>query len=283
MVFKADVFNVMIASPSDVQVERSFAREVINDWNAVNAITTRMLLQPVGWDSHSSPTMGDRPQAIINKQVLAASDLLVAIFWTRLGTPTKEAISGTVEEIDRHLQLGRPAMVYFSSAPVRLDSIDEEQYSALKEFRKDCAGRGLVETYDTPLDFRQKFTRQLGVQINTHDYFKGFMTESSIQSGLLSHSSNIPQVSKEAATLLLAASQDAHGHILSIRYLSGASVSTNGKEFLDEQDARSIALWQGAVQELAALDLIEDVGAKGEIYTLTRNGYNLADRLSKMT
>ena len=62
------------------------------------------MLLPVGWETHATPAMGDRPQAIINKQILAGCDLLVAVFWTRLGSPTGAAASGTVEEIEEHLQ-----------------------------------------------------------------------------------------------------------------------------------------------------------------------------------
>ena len=93
---------------------------------------------PVGWETHSSPEMGDRPQAIVNRQVLADCDLLVAILWARLGSPTGEAPSGTVEEIEEHLAAGKSAMIYFSTAPVRLDSVDSEQYSALLEFKESC-------------------------------------------------------------------------------------------------------------------------------------------------
>src|SRR5438067_4458442 len=102
MAYDAKVYNVMIASPGDVEVERSIVRDVIADWNAANAAVTGKMLQPVGWDTHSAPEMGDRPQSIINKQVLKQSDLLVAVFWTRLGTPTDVAPSGTAEEIDEH-------------------------------------------------------------------------------------------------------------------------------------------------------------------------------------
>ena len=37
MGYNARVFNVMIASPSDVASERSIVREVIYDWNAVHS------------------------------------------------------------------------------------------------------------------------------------------------------------------------------------------------------------------------------------------------------
>jgi hypothetical protein len=34
MSYDATVFNVVIASPSDVQFERNVAREVVHEWNA---------------------------------------------------------------------------------------------------------------------------------------------------------------------------------------------------------------------------------------------------------
>ena len=97
---------------------------------------------PLGWETHATPEMGDRPQAIINGQLLKKADLLIAIFWTRIGSPTGAAKSGTVEEIEEHIGAGKPAMIYFSSAPVRPDSIDEKQYSALREFMGPCGSEG---------------------------------------------------------------------------------------------------------------------------------------------
>ncbi len=92
----------------------------------------RTVLMPIGWETHSVPDTGDRPQAIINGQLLKGADLLVVMFWTRIGSPTGVAQSGTVEEIEEHIRTGKPAMIYFSSAPVRPDSIDNDQYAALR-------------------------------------------------------------------------------------------------------------------------------------------------------
>src|SRR5206468_6654815 len=106
MSYTATVVKVMIASPSDVPQERRLARDVIEEWNAIHAEDRGIVLMPVGWETHSSPEMGDRPQAIINRQLLRNSDLLIAVFWTRLGSPTGAAQSGTVEEIEEHLGAG---------------------------------------------------------------------------------------------------------------------------------------------------------------------------------
>jgi hypothetical protein len=91
----AKVLNVMIASPSDVSQERQIARNVIAEWNTVHSDRKTVLI-PVGWETHSVPDTGDRPQAIINGQLLKDADLLIAVFWTRIGSPTGGAPSGTV-------------------------------------------------------------------------------------------------------------------------------------------------------------------------------------------
>ena len=123
MSYRAQAFNVMIASPGDVSSERSIIRESIYEWNVVHSQSRNIALLPVGWDSHSSPEMGKDPQEIINKQVLEKCDLLVGVFWTRIGTPTKEHPSGTVEEIEKHIKSGKPAMLYFSDQPVVMLSL----------------------------------------------------------------------------------------------------------------------------------------------------------------
>ena len=124
MSYLAQVYNVMIASPGDVQAERNIVREVIHEWNAIHSAQRQVVILPVSWESHSSPEMGARPQEIINKQVLDKCDLLVGVFWTRIGTESGAYVSGTVEEIERHLDAGKPAMLYFSGKPAYPDSID---------------------------------------------------------------------------------------------------------------------------------------------------------------
>src|SRR5262245_26034200 len=161
MSYTATVYRVMISSPGDVASERRIARDVVHEWNAVHSEERRTILLPVDWETHASPSMGERAQEIINKQLVRHSDMLVGLFWTRIGTPTGEAKSGTVEEIEEHLRAGKPVMLYFSSAPVRPDSVDDEQYQALRDFREWCRRRGLVEGYESIGEFRDKFQRQL--------------------------------------------------------------------------------------------------------------------------
>ena len=121
--------------------------------NVVNSERESVVLLPVGWETHAAPALGERPQALINKQVLKTCDLLVAIFWTRLGTSTGAAESGTVEEIREHLAAGKPAMVYFSTIPAEPASIDRDQYNNLSIFRESIQQFGIVEEYESNLRF----------------------------------------------------------------------------------------------------------------------------------
>ena len=121
MPFSAQVLNVLIASPSDVASERDAIAQTLYEWNALNSEETGFVLLPVRWESHSAPAMGDRPQGIINNQVVRNCDMLIGAFWTRLGSVTGVEESGTVEEIKFFLKNNRPVMLYYSKAAVDLE------------------------------------------------------------------------------------------------------------------------------------------------------------------
>lgn len=144
MAYTATVIPVMIASPGDVAEERQVIREMIHEWNDINSARSKVMLTPIGWETHTSPELGVRPQKLINQRLLVDCDLLIGVFWTRLGSPTGNEASGTVEEIHRHLNAGKPAMIYFSSKPVAPESLDREQYESLKLFKTECMQKGLI-------------------------------------------------------------------------------------------------------------------------------------------
>lgn len=277
MSYDAKVFNVMVASPDDVASERSIIRDVIYEWNAVHSKNRSIVLLPIGWESHSSPEMGASPQDIINQQVLDKSDLLVGVFWTRIGTTTSKYASGTVEEIERHADLGKPTMLYFSSQPAALDSVDLEQYEQIKKFKESCRNRGLYEGYDTHSEFKEKFYHHLQIKLNEHETFKDINPE--LEHTIVSSQVSFPSLSQEARTLLKEASIDAHGSILHVKYIGGTDIQTNGKNLINSKERRVVALWESALEELVREDLVVDQGYKGEVYSITNLGYQIADMI----
>lgn len=277
MSYTAIVYQVMIASPSDVGAERSVVREVVGRWNNAHSEIRGIVLMPIGWETHSTPEMGDRPQAILNRQISSASDLLVGVFWTRIGTATGEYASGSVEEIEEHMKAGKPTMLYFSSAPVIYGSVDRDQYDQLMAFKKSCQSRGVYEEYSDLADFRQKIDQHLQIKINKDGSFVGPINGSSEQgdsSTLLSHP---PVLSREAQVLLKEAISD--GQILHVHFIGGTAIQVGGKNLV-EDSARSVAIWEGALSELEKSGLVQCANSKREIFRVTRDGYDLADQLN---
>jgi hypothetical protein len=241
---------------------------------------------PVGWETHSSPELSGRPQQLINERILAPCDLLVGIFWTRLGTPTGESLSGSVEEIERHLQAGKPAMVYFSTAPVSPQSLDQAQFSALTKFKDWCQSKGLTEAFDNPDDFRQKFTRQLSIALKQAPYLRKILEEGSASPGSDIASGAVivkdgagASLSVEAKELLIEAALDPSGNIMNIAHLGGRTVQTNGKTFGVSNDRRSIARVEFALDQLVEHGLIVPRGAQGRLFQVTQRGYEVADAI----
>src|SRR5216684_5873043 len=135
MPFKADTYRVLIASPSDLIEEPKVATEAINDWNAQHAAAESVVLLPVRWETHALPQAGIRPQQAINDQLVSKCDILVGMFWTKFGTDTGVAESGTVEEIDQFVAAGKPAMLYFSNRPIDPNAINLRQQQKLRSFK----------------------------------------------------------------------------------------------------------------------------------------------------
>lgn len=94
------------------------------------------------------------------------ADILVGILWTRLGTPTGEAESGTVEEIGEFVANGKPVLLYFSSVPFVPDSVDSEQYRRLKEFKESVRSQGLVFDFHSVLELRDLLYRHLNSTVH---------------------------------------------------------------------------------------------------------------------
>ncbi len=277
MSYTATIFKVMIASPSDVSAERAIVRELLSEWNVVHADRARTVLLPIGWETHSVPEMGDRPQAVINNQILKDCDLLVGVFWTRIGTATGQFASGTVEEIEEHIKAGKPAMLYFSAVPVVPDSIDPAQYQQLQTFRKSCQSRGLCEAYSDLTDFRTKLYRHLQLTLNRDPYF-----QQAAASGARVEPSELPSapaLSREAAFLLKECAADPNATIMNVSYIGGQAIQVRGKNLIEEGNDRSRAIWTSALSELESLGHIEPMSAKRELFRITRAGYDAADRL----
>lgn len=158
--------KVLIASPSDVKIEREllldkletkFRREHYEE-----RCDARIIVD--GWETIPSQT--GYAQDIINDDLLLKTDIVLAVFRHRLGSKTinpktgdERSISGTAEELlfaIRNKTLDNPplGMAYFySNAPIiSLDSIDldkiQNDWNRLKEFKDGISEEILYKSYN---------------------------------------------------------------------------------------------------------------------------------------
>jgi hypothetical protein len=202
---------------------------------------------------------------------------LIAAFWTRLGSPTGKFASGTVEEIEEHLKAGKPAMIYFSTAPVRLESVDEKQHKALLKFKEECRQKGLIAEYDSPVDFKEKLSKQVAQTVlRIFSKKNGRPSEDDL---VLPKRPAVPDLSDHAKVILREATQDEFGTVLCLESREGLTVQTHGINLVDSSDARTEAKWKASFRELVEHRLVEDRGSNGEVFSVTDKGYRIADLL----
>ena len=159
------LYRVIIASPRDVSDERKIIREEIAKWNSIHTLQMKMILMAVGWETDATPDLQERGQAVINRQLVDTCDLLIGVFWTRLGTLTLQAESGTVEEIERAHNEGKRCIVYFSDQAVSPSATDQKQYKRLQKYKDELNKTGLTDTYKTLEEFREKVFRHITASV----------------------------------------------------------------------------------------------------------------------
>ncbi len=164
--FAATVFRVLIASPSDVAAERDAIEEVINDWNVHHSEEQKVILLPIRWEKSATPEMGDNPQSILNRQLVDKCQILLGVFWGRIGTKTKNAESGTVEEIEQFIASKRPAMLYFSGKSIPQSKLDTKQYERLKTLKRNYQPRGIIWSFKSLPELREQISRHLTATVN---------------------------------------------------------------------------------------------------------------------
>lgn len=156
----AIIRRVMLATPGDTRDLVEVALQSIHGWNDARSQSIEML-EPVHWKKNTYPAFNaGGGQAEINTQILEASDIVVGIFRHRLGTPTNGFPSGAAEEILKHVDGKRPAMVYFSNEPLP-QSANRDEFERLKAFKNQLQPRGLVGDFDDPASFGKKLSDDL--------------------------------------------------------------------------------------------------------------------------
>jgi hypothetical protein len=162
--------RAFVMSPSDTRAERDALEKVAAEINRSIGSDLGLVLELIRWESHFRPGIDSDAQAVINRQLLPP-DIFIAVFWTRLGTPTPRAPSGTAEEFNMAVDAWESnreveILTYFNAKEIPPRDIDPDQLSALRQFRAEVEGRGvLVSEFRGVADFEAKSREHLGAAV----------------------------------------------------------------------------------------------------------------------
>lgn len=266
--FSANVLKVMIASPGDVAEERKIVTEQIYRWNDANAAARQLVLLPVKWETHTTPQLGAHPQKIINRQLLDDTDIVIGIFGTRIGTPTEDYASGTVEEIKLHAAAGKTVKVYFSDVPRPPSAINYEQYASVQKFREEIQSDGIYATYVSLEQFRGDFSHHLDIELNSLRY--RWLPPPELRSG-----QNDGRLSEDALRMLQAVVKEKDGELI---FQEDFGICISDEVFTDGTH-RSVARWKAALNDLLVSGAMEPSGES--IFHVTAHGYEVADKANQ--
>jgi hypothetical protein len=166
MVFDAHVVKVLIASPGDTGEARDAVERAVANWNSVHAQRQGTIVLPWRWEKDAVPLFGASAQDVINSQAVDESDVVIALFNSRLGQATADAVSGTAEEIERANKAGKPVHVYFSTADHRND-VDARQLLKLQKYRKQLAKVALLGDYANDDHLMREVDRALNHDVHS--------------------------------------------------------------------------------------------------------------------
>ncbi|MBI5804581.1 hypothetical protein HZA73_00895 [candidate division TA06 bacterium] len=166
----ATIYKLLVSCPSDLNSTRNIVKEIVLEWNTNTGSNEGIWFEPIDWATHSVPQYGKRPQAILNEQLIKDSDIIVALFWAQLGTPTGKAPSGTVEEIIVGQKLNKPVLLYFSNRSIPKNEIKPKEIIRLNKFKEICKKKGLYREFRSHSELKNILHRHLTSSINKLRY-----------------------------------------------------------------------------------------------------------------
>jgi DNA repair photolyase len=155
--------KVFVSSPSDVKEEREIVLRIAEEINGASGRSKGYYIQCYEWEMDLQSGWGNF-QDKINPE-LEDTDIFIGILWSRLGTPTEEYLSGTVEEFERIKQLKNKGknieFAFFRSyKAANLSMIDPVQLTRVQQFFKENNGNVFTsKDYEGIEDFKT-FVRQ---------------------------------------------------------------------------------------------------------------------------
>lgn len=176
-------YKIFISGPSDVNDFIEIARSTILE---INMLTGPLGIQfePFDWLEMITPGIADEPQAVINEQALGYA-AIVAIVGSKIGSPTKEFASGTVEEIEKAIAASeklpfgsKSVMVFFKDSKIDLKSADLVEAGKIQDLRASLGPKGILfKDFKDEKKFQESLLRSFGIIIAKHFSSKSSKTD----------------------------------------------------------------------------------------------------------
>jgi hypothetical protein len=273
---EGQIIHVMIASPSDLSDERRAVERAINKWNWFNTIDRSVVLLPLMWEHQAYPDQGAPAQEKINQQLLSRSNMLIALFKNRLGTPTENYESGTAEEIALHLEKDKHVSIYFSSIN---DANDLEEKQRLNNYRDKMWKTGLGHEFGDANTLESDVYDHLSLIIP--DKFSSVLEKNVIKCGIEKKMFDlIASMSDQARELLLELFHDRDLRLMRVESPSYgydsvkfSIISVNDRKFSSQENNALDQAWRFLFDKDLILLLSENC------FTLSAKGYVLANML----
>lgn len=149
MAYSAVVLRMLVSCPGDVtKDDLATLHRMINRWNVLLGEQFGCIVVPVTWNEHASAEFGKPPQDILNRQLVDVVDFAIAIFWGRLGSSTRDAESGTAEEIQRLHEADKPVSLLRCDRPVPREKEDLPERLRLQEYLRSLYPTSLLMSYE---------------------------------------------------------------------------------------------------------------------------------------
>jgi hypothetical protein len=171
----AKVIRAVLVSPSDVQAEWKHVQRAVEDVESILARPRGYTLELYHWKTDAYPGWHpEGPQGLIDTTLqIENCDVLIGIFWNRIGTLTQDGTTGTEHEIlkgyEANKSHGHPwLMIYFNESPYSPKTKEETaQKGMVLEFRQKLEQKQmLVWPYKSKLEFERELRRHLADYLN---------------------------------------------------------------------------------------------------------------------
>ena len=142
------IYKCFIGSPGDTNEERKYCKEVFHTINKTIGEKFNFRLESLMWEDDSRPAFGEDGQEVINRQLLLKEyHIFIGIMWSRFGTPTKRAESGTIEEFEDAYQKYKERedleiCIYFNKQDIPQSNMDTDQIAKVFQFKKRVSDLG---------------------------------------------------------------------------------------------------------------------------------------------